>query len=860
MFAVLGRFVARTWLILLVAWIGLLIGTKLAAPPWDEVAQDREFAFLPAEVPSRRSEELFGKAFPDERVGSNVVLVLHRQATGQGNLDQDKKFIEDVLEPGLRQIAEEEGGLASEITPLEGPETPDETTAQPHRPKSIIAQIHTPNAPGTGALQISPDGKALLVVIDLTTEFLSKDNWPTLDKIDQFVRNLEQQGKVPAGLDIAMTGSAVVGRDHTLAELQSARDAEVLTVILVVVLLVLIYRAPLLALIPLATVYLGVQLSLNVLALLSKAGYVTLFQGIQIYITILAYGAGVDYCLFLTARYKEELDRGACISDALAQAIGSVGSALVASAATVMCGIGMMVFAEFGKFHEAGIAIPLGLFFVLCATLTFSSALLRLAGRWAFWPQRRAMQCSADNADDFETPGGFWQRLRQGNGFLRLWQKTGQALLRRPGTTWLASVAPMVPFAVVAVLLYNHLSYDFIGNLPASAPSVVGTRALEEHFPAGIMGPTTVLLVDPKVDFRKAKGQALVRELTDRLRERRKELGLADLRSLAAPLGITEATRRAFNDLELPQEEVQEVVQQEALDHYVTDFGERAKIGTRLELIFESDPFSRQAVNDLQRVEAIVQASLPPEIQADSQLYFLGPAASIRDLNTVIERDRVRIELLVLASVFIVLVLLLRQLVVSIYLIGSVLLSYYATLGLAFAIFWLLNPHGFSGIDWKVAIFLFTILIAVGEDYNIFLMTRIHEEQQRHGPVRGITEALTRTGPIISSCGLIMAGTFSSLLAGALTEMKQLGFALAFGVLLDTFIVRPILVPSFLIMLHSGRFRLPKGTRSQPGTEVRADHIADSPLPAPGSTAVSAPRGLSALTPGSPRQSAPMEH
>src|SRR5262249_12918495 len=158
-------------------------------------------------------------------------------------------------------------------------------------------------------------------------------------------------------------------------------------------------------------------------------------------------------------------------------------------------------------------------------------------------------------------------------------------------------------------------------------------------------------------------------------------------------------------------------------------------------------------------------------LRQGSELYFLGPTASVRDLRRVIEGDRVRIEVLVLASVLVILLLLLRQPLVSLYLLLSVLLSYYATLGVAFTVFWLLDPQGFTGIDWKVAIFLFTILIAVGEDYNIFLMARIHEEQRRYGPVRGILEALTRTGPIISSCGLIMAGTFGSLMAGSLTEM-----------------------------------------------------------------------------------------
>jgi RND superfamily putative drug exporter len=183
----------------------------------------------------------------------------------------------------------------------------------------------------------------------------------------------------------------------------------------------------------------------------------------------------------------------------------------------------------------------------------------------------------------------------------------------------------------------------------------------------------------------------------------------------------------------------------------------------------------------------------------------VGTTASVRDLSNVMKADRTRIEILVLASVFLILIVLLRRFFLTVYLLVSVLFSYYVTLGVTIALFWALDPHGFTGIDWKVAIFLFTILIAVGEDYNIFLITRIHEEDRRYNPMEAITHALTRTGPIISSCGIIMAGTFGSLLAGSLNEMKQLGFALTFGVLLDTFVVRPILVPSFLMLLRSGR-------------------------------------------------------
>jgi uncharacterized membrane protein YdfJ with MMPL/SSD domain len=307
----------------------------------------------------------------------------------------------------------------------------------------------------------------------------------------------------------------------------------------------------------------------------------------------------------------------------------------------------------------------------------------------------------------------------------------------------------------------------------------------------------------------------VVEQVSDRLREHKEELGLADLRSLTVPLGTTEAARRAFDGSDLPREAVQDAVRREARERYITDLGERAEVGTRLELILQENPFGRTGIDAVNDLERAVRAALPDDVRNGTQLHVVGPTANLRDLRAVTERDRTRVMFLVLGGVLVILFVLLRKPVVSAYLILSVLFSYYVALGVALAVFWWLDPAGFEGIDWRVVIFLFTILIAVGEDYNIFLMARVEEEQRRHGPVAGVTEALVRTGPIISSCGLIMAGTFASLLAGSLTEMKQLGFALAFGVLLDTFIVRPILVPAFLVLLHSYR---QKG-KDQPASE-----------------------------------------
>lgn len=779
----LGALVARTWAWWLIGWIGLVIVLAVAAPKWRDVAQGGEFNFLPPEYPSRRADDLLERAFPQGKTASSVVLVLTRR---EGLTGEDLQFILEELVPHLDDID------------VEPADTPEADRAPP-----VIRRIRTFADSVGGPLLVSPGGEATLVVVELTTDLLQSRTRHTVNALFHAVEQLQQVGEIPGGLEIAFTGSAAVGRDQMQAEVQSARSIEFWTVWIIIGLLLIVYRRPLVAMLPLITLYCAVQIALGILTLLALAGHIDLFEGLDVYTRVLVYGAGVDYSLFLISRYREEFAATPDVHTAASLSLGNAGLAVTASALTVIVGIAMLTFTEYGKFQQAGVSIALGLFLLLLVSLTMTPALLRALGRWAFWPAVPT---------NVLPQARFWhiplvRRLRQSSPTEGFWHNFARVLQRWPGTIFLITVLVLALPTAYGVWHYHNIAYSPLIQLPQDSPSVRGTRVLQQYFPPGVTGPIAVLLKDEEVDFGSFEGIALVETLSDRLWAYQQELSIADIRSVAFPLGRTPTAEQALAAARQPVFGSR-VARARAVRNYVSSEEASGRHVTRLEIVPQFDPLSREAIGELDELKQAVQAALPEQLH-DAELFFAGPSASLADLRQVAETDRTRIGILVTGSVLAVLILAFRSIVIPVYLILTVLYSYLATLGVTFAVFIHLLPTegGFPGLFWTVPVFLFTLLVAVGEDYNIFLVDRVREEQQHHGPVCGVVRALRRTGAIISSCGIIMAGTFSVLaIGGTLTWLYQLGFALAFGVLLDTFVIRPIVVPCYLILVNRGLF------------------------------------------------------
>jgi RND superfamily putative drug exporter len=512
----------------------------------------------------------------------------------------------------------------------------------------------------------------------------------------------------------------------------------------------------------------------------------------QVFAIVMLYGAGTDYCLFLIGRYREELARGQTLPRAIRCSVAGVGEALAASAGTVICGLSLMALAQFAKVRCGGPAIAVSLAVALAASLTLAPACLRLFGRAAFWPA--GLPCSDGDRRRFA------------------WSRLSRIVVARPVLVWCLAMALLVPLALLGLCV--KATYRATAELSRTSSSVLGLAAIQRHFVAGEVGPVTILLESSR-PWDNAEGRTLVANLSEGFSRLE---NVAEVRSLTQPLGesVEASVAGAAPDRQGPGASLLEALWHKAAQTMAEQVQRGARevylgksLGpdnqenhvTRLDVVLKTDPFAPESLRVLELLQIWLREQLPAWTggRRDVHAECHGITVSARDLAEITEADRVRINSLVLAAVFLILLVLVRRVWLAAYLLATVLLSYFTTLGATtlFAHWALHRPLG--EVDWRVLFFLFTILVAVGEDYNILLVTRALQERKRHGSAEGMRRGLAHTGGVITSCGLIMAGTFATLMLARLSTLIVIGFALAFGVLLDTFLVRPLLVPAFTV-------------------------------------------------------------
>jgi len=493
------------------------------------------------------------------------------------------------------------------------------------------------------------------------------------------------------------------------------------TLAVVIVLLLVTYRSPVLWLLPVITAAIALTSAEALIYLLAAHAGLTVNGQSAGILNVLVFGAGTDYALLLTARYREELRRHEDRHEAMAVAVRRAGPAIIASAGTVILSLLTLTVAELNSTKGMGPVLAIGVGVALAAMITLLPALLVIFGRWIFWPVRPRYGSAEP------TSTGFWARV-------------GRRVAIRPRAVWVTTALVLAAMAFgLTGLKASGLTaaQSFAGHHP---DSVIGQQVIDRNFPAGV-GQPVVVVGSPAAS--------------------------AQLRTTFAGVpGITEVSPPQIHD------------------------GHAFLQGT-----LTTPPDSQAAYHTIDKVRAAVHA-VP-----GAHALVGGNTAVNLDVERAAAHDRDLIIPLILAVVFVILALLLRAIVAPIMLIATVVLSFAAALGVSALVF--NHVFGFGGADTSFPLFVFVFLVALGIDYNIFLMTRVREEAKRHGARRGALIGLAATGGVITSAGVVLAGTFAVLGTLPITFLAEIGFAVAFGVLLDSIIVRSVLVTALNLDIGS---------------------------------------------------------
>lgn len=674
----------------LVVWLVVMIG--LSAGPRLSEYKVTNFQSLPDEAQSIIAEQKFAELFPNDQ-GAPGILVFHH-ADGDIDIEEVKLILDGIIAADIEGV------------------------------QSIIDISAMPPQALTGFT--SEDGTTMIVPMSLEAGLGNSDYAEINDEATRIGT------EIASGLstDFYITGPAGIAGDTV--KLFERADFILLaaTIGIILVLLIVIYRSPLLAIIPLLATVIVYQVVNQSVALMGAAG-LEINNSTTSIMSILLFAAVIDYSLFVFSRYREELNKHESKYDAMKHAMRATGEPVFFAGGTVLVAMLVLFFTDFRDYQNFAPVFGLAMFIIMLASVTLVPALFTLFGRKAFWPK---------------TPKfGTEKEVKHG-----IWGPIARFVVNKPMLT--GSV--VIIFLVVTALNVFNLKYEFdmVKNFPEDMPSRVGYEIVESKFSKGGLAPTTVVL--------EAKDE-ITGEQLDQFQQTLKGYEEIDSARLS---GTTEDGRAAAYSVTLTL-----------------------------------NPYSPEAIDFVEELRGQSDEILR-ELSLNGSIYYSGVTPKLVDEQIVNNRDIIKVVILETVLILVLLLALTRSLKMPIYMMATILISYLSALGLGLFLVDML--FGYESISTRVPVYSFIFLVALGIDYNIIMVSRFLEERKTRTVKESLEVAVRNTGGVISSAGVILAATFAALTTMPIADLFVFGFLVAVGILIDTFLVRGLLLPSLILFFE----------------------------------------------------------
>ena len=709
----------RSAVVTIFVWIGVIVTLALVAPPISEVTTNEQEEFLPVGVESVQALEILRNKYPMDD-GIPAIAVFH----------SDDGFDEFEL-----------GGIHDYIKFLGSDDLPG----------VIFDQIPTLDGYSLINAFKSSDGSTFAIPFKVTG---SPSDPSFSNSIDAAVAQAQLIGG-RVQVDANLTGPATILRDAVKIFQSIDLRITLVTILVVIVIMFFIYRAPGLVFIPLFILVSALMVARFVAALVVDLTGLPLNDQVTSIMSVLLFGVGTNYVLFIVARYREEITNSSDRFRAMESAMRKVGPSIIGSSMTTVVAMFLLIFSTLGSFKTMGPMLAIAVSIMLIVALTVLPAAIVLMSRLAFWPSRTI----ASQQNLVTKP---------------IWEKIGRFVVNRPKTVFLVTTAILLIAITPSFRMVP--SFNFIDGFPDDVESKSGYALLKKGFAPGDLSPTSVFIHTPDHDV--IDHSAFIEGLANAIET---NPGVNYVKGMTRPYGsyigqqIDEASLKMFNSPD----------------------------GTtsRLDVSLMGDPYSEKALTVIEDIRSIIQSTINSQSITGVEVLVGGDTAVQLDTKTVIDEDTRLLAPLILFAILCVLILIQRSFVAPLYLLFSVIISYAATFGISIFIFQDILNH--TGVAYSNGIWIFVFLVALGADYNIFVIARIKEETERLGFNEGIAVAVGKTGGVVTSAGIILASTFAVLTTLPLRDVFQLGMAVMLGVLIDTFVVRTLLVPSMAAILKN---------------------------------------------------------